>query len=347
MHVSDAALCEYCDKHYRQLLPLIAEKVHQEKTQQDKLKEVKARLNFEGCSKRSSKIQEVSQHSESRTSNIRGEPGRRRRIRRGGSESPRHRDSERETVFTRLGRKEKGVFNRLGGKERSVSARSSDSKPQRHQNAQREAESRYQSPHSRKAEPISRKRYHEGASSHITEVFSESVDSGGGHWKSRSKKQKSSIEEDDLSQPWVCEEMDPFTPHIRYFDLPKKTRMPSNIKTYDGSEDLEDHLKLFQAAAKVECWAMPTWCHMFNSTLTGSVRVWFDDLPSESVDSYDDLKKAFLVNFLQQKKCIKDPVEIHHIKQREGESTEDFMQRFKSESRNVKGALKCMAILMV
>ncbi|GJX83955.1 hypothetical protein Tco_0333436 [Tanacetum coccineum] len=79
---SDAALQEYCDKHYHQLLPLIAEKVHQEKAQQDKLKEVKARLNFKGCSGRNSKIQEVSQHSESRTENFRGEPERRRRSRR-------------------------------------------------------------------------------------------------------------------------------------------------------------------------------------------------------------------------------------------------------------------------
>ncbi|GJY40926.1 reverse transcriptase domain-containing protein [Tanacetum coccineum] len=89
---------------------------------------------------------------------------------------------------------------------------------------------------------------------------------------------------------------------------------------------------------------MPTWCHMFNSTLTESARVWFDDLPSEFVDSYDDLKKAFLSNFLQPKKCIKDPVEIYHIKQREGESTEDILQRFKTESRQVKGAPKCMRI---
>nr|GEW51204.1 reverse transcriptase domain-containing protein [Tanacetum cinerariifolium] len=89
---------------------------------------------------------------------------------------------------------------------------------------------------------------------------------------------------------------------------------------------------------------MPTWCHMFNSTLTGFARVWFDDLPPESIDSYDDLKKAFLANYLQQKKCIKDPVEIRHIKQSERESTKDFVQRFKAESRNVKGAPECMRI---
>lgn len=65
--------------------------------------------------------------------------------------------------------------------------------------------------------------------------------------------------------------------------------MPNNVKTYDGSEDPEDHLKSFQIAANVERWAMPTWCHMFNSILTRTATVWFDDLPPESVDSYDDL----------------------------------------------------------
>ncbi|GJS11512.1 hypothetical protein Tco_0368308 [Tanacetum coccineum] len=121
------------------------------------------------------------------------------------------------------------------------------------------------------------------------------------------------MEEDDLSQPLVCGETDPFTPRIRYFDF-LKTRMPSHIKTYDGSEDPEDHLKIFQVAAKTERWAMSTWCYMFNSTLTRNARVWFDDLPQEPIDSYDDLKKAFVENYLQWKKCIKDPVEIHNIK---------------------------------
>ncbi|GKE56707.1 reverse transcriptase domain-containing protein, partial [Tanacetum coccineum] len=79
---------------------------------------------------------------------------------------------------------------------------------------------------------------------------------------------------------------------------------------------------------------------MFNSTLTGNARVWFDDLPSESIDSYNDLREVFLKNYLQQKKCTRDPVVLHNIKQRDGESTEDFIQRYKSESGNVK----CMRI---
>ncbi|GKA00465.1 hypothetical protein Tco_0673015 [Tanacetum coccineum] len=297
--ISDEALREYCDRNYHQILPIIAEKVHQEKAQQEKLKAVKARLNFE----------ETSRHSES------GTPIRRRDLkerlgpryvrsrsgspepRRGRSESPKKKGSERKTVFKRL---EKGVFHRLGDKGKSVSVYSDDSRRRSYHSSHRDTESCHQSSRSKATEPASARRYNKRASSKKTEELSESEGSAGGHWKSKLKRPKSSVE-DDLSQPWVCEETYPFTPiGIRYFDFFffffPNTRMPSHIKTYDGSEDPEDHLKIFQSAAKTERWAMPTWCHMFNSTLTGNARVWFDDLPKETIDSYDDLKKAFLDN---------------------------------------------------
>ncbi|GJW23046.1 reverse transcriptase domain-containing protein [Tanacetum coccineum] len=63
-----------------------------------------------------------------------------------------------------------------------------------------------------------------------------------------------------------------------------------------------------------------------------------------TIASYDDLMKALLENYLQQKKCIKDTIEIHNIKQWEGKSTEDFVKRYKLESRDVKGAPECMRI---
>ncbi|GKA86335.1 reverse transcriptase domain-containing protein [Tanacetum coccineum] len=269
--LSDTALREYCDKNYHQLLPIIAEKVHQEKVQQEKIKAVKARLNFE----------EVSQHSESGTPSGRRDLRKRlgsRRVRSmSGSPEPRHgrpgsprkKDSERKTVFKRM---EKGVFHRLGDKGKSVSAYSNNSRRQSYHSSRRDTKSCYQSSRSRGTKPAFEKHHNKRASSHKAEALSKSE------------------------------------------------------------------------AAKVERWAMPTWCHMFNSTLTRSARVWFDDLPPEFVDSYDDLKEAFVANFHQQKKCIKDPVEIHHIKQREGESTEDFVRRFKVESRDVKGAPEIMRI---
>ncbi|GJR39853.1 hypothetical protein Tco_1215537 [Tanacetum coccineum] len=55
----------------------------------------------------------------------------------------------------------------------------------------------------------------------------------------------------------------------------------------------------------------------------------------------DDLRK---VDNHQTNKDIKDPVEIHHIKQRDGESTEDFMERYKADVLDVEGAPECMRI---
>ncbi|GJY17959.1 hypothetical protein Tco_0389450 [Tanacetum coccineum] len=251
--ISDEALREYCGRNYHQILPIIAEKVHQEKAQQEKLKTVKARLNFE----------ETSRHSES------GTPIRRRDLkerlgpryvcsrsgspepRRGRSESPKKKGSERKTVFKRL---EKGVFHRIGDKGKSVSVYSDDSRRRSYHSSHRDTESCHQISRSKSTEPVSAQRYNKRASSKKTEELSESEGSAGGHWKSKLKRPKSSVE-DDLSQPWVCEKTDPFTPRICYFDFPK-TRMPSHIKTYDGSEDPEDHIKIFQSAAKTERWAM-------------------------------------------------------------------------------------------
>ncbi|GJS50008.1 reverse transcriptase domain-containing protein [Tanacetum coccineum] len=294
--ISDEALREYYKRNYHQILPIIAEKVHQEEVQQEKLKAIKARLNFK----------EASHHSES------GTPIRRRDLKerlgpryvrnrsgslepkRGRSESPKKKGLERKAVCKRL---EKGVIYRLEDKGKCVSVHSDDSR--RYHSSCRDTESCHQGSHSRATESASERHYNKRASSRRMEELSKSEGSAGGHWKSRLKRQKTNIE-DDLSQPW--------------------------------------------AAAKMKRWAMPTWCHMFNSTLTGNARVWFDDLPQESIDSYDDLKKAFLENYLQQKKCIKDPVEIHNIRQREGESTEEFVRRYKLECRDVKGASECMKI---
>ncbi|GJR06570.1 reverse transcriptase domain-containing protein [Tanacetum coccineum] len=250
---------------------------------------------------------EESHYSESKTPTARTEPRRRRGDRYSRSPSP------HASVFKRLKkdrslsprprpRKEGGVFNRLGRKEPATSARS---------------DSRQRSPQAKRTEVEARRRQQKGTPSRTTSQYSES-DSEGGHWKSKSRRQRSNTYEDDLSQPWTCEERNPFTPRIRNFSLPR-TRMPSHVKTYDGSGDPEDHLKLFQSAAKTEGWAMPTWCHMSNSSTSPE-------------------------NYLQQTKHIKDPVEIHHIKQRDGESTEDFMDRYKAEVLDVEGAPECMRI---
>nr|GEV80962.1 reverse transcriptase domain-containing protein [Tanacetum cinerariifolium] len=255
----DAALREYCDRNYHQLLPIITEKVHQEKVQQEKLKVVKARLNFE----------EPSQHSESGTlicccqflicclilasglimlavsvhKLLHQTPSRRKKERLGSkhvcsmSGSPEARD-----------------------KVKSTSAHSNDSRRRSYYSSRKDTESCYQSSRSKETEFASEKRHNKRASPQKREVLSEIEDSAGGHWKSKPK---------------------------------------------------------------------------------GKGRVLRMTYPSHS---YDDLKESFLENYLQQKKCIKDPVEIHNIKQRDKESMEECVRRYKLKCRDVKGAPECMKI---
>nr|GEV51410.1 hypothetical protein [Tanacetum cinerariifolium] len=160
----------------------------------ERLKAVKARLNFE----------ETSQHSES------GTMGRRRDLkkrlglrharsmsgspepRHGHSESPRKRDLKRKKVFKRL---EKGVFHRLGDKGKSMSAYPNDSRRRSYHNSRRATETATGALAQEK-QSLLPKRYDKRASSRRTEALSESESSAGGHSKSKPKRQNSSVEDD-------------------------------------------------------------------------------------------------------------------------------------------------------
>nr|GEU44023.1 hypothetical protein [Tanacetum cinerariifolium] len=228
--VSDEDLREYCDKNYHQILPIIAEKLHQEKAQQEKLKAVKARLKFEEAS---------SESPEPRCDHFK---------------PPREKGPKRRTVFKRL---EQGVFHRLGDKEKNVSAHSRGSERKSYYSSRRDIESCYQSSRSKETETAFEKHHHKREYSRRTEAVSES----------------------------------------------------------EGSTGSQNQIS--------------------------KSRVWRMTYPNHR---YDDLRKAFLENYLQLKKCIKAPVEIHNIKQRNGESTEEFVRRYKLECRDVKGAPECMKI---
>ncbi|GKA03816.1 hypothetical protein Tco_0676597 [Tanacetum coccineum] len=75
-----------------------------------------------------------------------------------------------------------------------------------------------------------------------------------------------------------------------------------------------------------------------------SARLWSDELPPESIDSFKHLRRKFLAHYLQWKKYTKDLVELCHVKQKEGESTKAFMKRYTSESMMFKGAPELMRI---
>ncbi|GJU27738.1 hypothetical protein Tco_1166359 [Tanacetum coccineum] len=65
-----------------------------------------------------------------------------------------------------------------------------------------------------------------------------------------------------------------------------------------------------------------------------------------NVKTYDgtELRRAFRLNFTQRKKCAKNPVELARVKQRQGESTSAYVERYKDECIHVKA---CPEILKI
>ncbi|GJU34533.1 hypothetical protein Tco_1182887 [Tanacetum coccineum] len=216
---SDAALREYCNKTYNQLLPIIAEKFNKEKERNEKLKEVKARLNFEGCSG-------TSRYSESRTMSTK-EHEKRHRSRR--SHSPRPSPTEE-------GRCPHAQTTTTNAPIRDI---------QKHYQKVKTAEAGIGNEDQRRRNQVGRRMTY---SSHGSEG---SLKNLSGSCKNRTM----------------------------------------------GYADLVSHVQLYA-----------------NGKREG------------------------------KKKCIKDPIELHNIKQRGGESTEDFVRRYKLESKDVIGALERMRI---
>ncbi|GJS16714.1 reverse transcriptase domain-containing protein [Tanacetum coccineum] len=79
-------------------------------------------------------------------------------------------------------------------------------------------------------------------------------------------------------------------------------------------------------------------------TLVGNARNWFSKLPRRSIDGFEELRRAFRLNFTQRKKCAKNPVELARVKQRQGESTSAYVERYKDECIHVKA---CPEILKI
>ncbi|GKB35190.1 hypothetical protein Tco_0880132 [Tanacetum coccineum] len=313
---SDAAprvnILDFCEEHYEDILSIIMEKARR-----DKQKEVQTRLNCGENSKKTRRERENSLNSRAENSPTRFHPER--------SQTRGREKRDDRNMFNRLSHQRKSVHERLSDTYSPTATKSgpsrTDSRDPSHNRGHslskehpriedhlRGVEESYGDTYSQGTRTKYRDRSRDGDRFHSVKRWresespssrgSESSTSNIGHWKSRTKRRKL-VDEDDLAVPWTCEDVDPFTPRIRNFKSSRKTHMPNNVKTYNGTGDPEDHLKIFQAAAQVERWAMPTWCHMFNSTLIGAARVWFDELPSDRINGYKGLKAAFLAYFMQ------------------------------------------------
>ncbi|GKB22479.1 reverse transcriptase domain-containing protein [Tanacetum coccineum] len=149
--------------------------------------------------------------------------------------------------------------------------------------------------------------------------------------------------DEDLGKPFKEARRTPLTRRIIEFAGPEY-KMPANIKLYDGTTDPEDHLSRFASAANSGEWPMFVWCRMFQQTLDGSARGWFERLPHDSLNEWADLREAFAARYSVRRACVKEPHEITKIVRKANESLTAFKERWTVETSFIIAVPKVMKI---
>jgi hypothetical protein len=121
-----------------------------------------------------------------------------------------------------------------------------------------------------------------------------------------------------------------FTPRIMSHPVPARFKVPP-VKPYDGTGDPVGHLKSYKAHIDLHATTDEIACRAFPLTLEGSAQEWFGGLPASSVDSFEDLAKIFLTQFLASKRRKNTLQYMLALKQGETEPLKDYLQRFNKE----------------
>lgn len=84
---------------------------------------------------------------------------------------------------------------------------------------------------------------------------SDNEDRETGYWKSKNRRRYE--EDEDISLPCRLQKVDTFTRRISDFSDNRRRRMPANVKTYDGTGDPDDHLKIGHNLCGAICSTLP------------------------------------------------------------------------------------------
>ncbi|XP_068476843.1 uncharacterized protein [Phaseolus vulgaris] len=121
----------------------------------------------------------------------------------------------------------------------------------------------------------------------------------------------------------------PFSQEILDALIPNTFAGPKAIFT--GIEDPKAHLTAFHTQMVLVGGSDAARCKLFMSTLTGMAMDWFISLPSGHITSFQQLSQLFRVQYLAN--TVPPPVsyDLFDVKQYQGESLKEYINRFGSQ----------------
>ena len=118
----------------------------------------------------------------------------------------------------------------------------------------------------------------------------------------------------------------PFSRAIMNVGLPTTSLGPKI--SFTGVEDLEAHLPAFHTQMMLTGGSDVVYCKMLMSTLSGAALERFVSLPNRHVTNFDKFATLFREQYLVNKALTRLSYDVFDVKQYQGESMKDYLNRF-------------------
>ncbi|XP_059636066.1 uncharacterized protein LOC132278283 [Cornus florida] len=135
----------------------------------------------------------------------------------------------------------------------------------------------------------------------------------------------------------------PFTDDVYLVERPKKFTMPS-FTQFDGIGDHFRHLDHYAKKMALDDRNDPWMCRVFPTSLTGVALEWFRNRPHKSIPDYVTLCTMFLAQYCGNKKQKKSIASLFTVRQKRGETLQDFLSRFNMEASEIADCHPATAI---
>ncbi|GFZ00544.1 hypothetical protein Acr_14g0001790 [Actinidia rufa] len=120
----------------------------------------------------------------------------------------------------------------------------------------------------------------------------------------------------------------PFTERVLRTRISSKFKLPTQLGIYEGKTDPMDHLDSYKSLMSLQGCSDEVMCEAFSATLKGPARSWFRKLSPGTVDSFGELSRLFVANFMSCRNRQKNASHLFTVHQKETESLKDFVKRF-------------------
>ncbi|GFZ16472.1 hypothetical protein Acr_25g0008810 [Actinidia rufa] len=127
----------------------------------------------------------------------------------------------------------------------------------------------------------------------------------------------------------LVKQTDPsFTERILRARISSKFKLPTQLGIYEGKTDPMDHLDSYKSLMSLQGCSDEVMCKAFSATLKGPARSWFRKLSPGIIDSFGELSRLFVANFLSCRNRQKNASHLFTVHQKETESLKEFVKRF-------------------